>query len=267
MLVPHRGWWAALWNLIPRKTDVYIDVATEASWDGGIVSLVDLDLDVIRAVDGTVRLDDEDEFVDHATAMAYPPRVVDRARTAAAELVVMVEGRREPFGSVGETWRDRGTRAGAWVEGTVVSGHGVASGQAGDHRFPGGTISLQTPAFADRGLDLTAFHPATINVEIAGRWLRPVAPLHTFDDVTWLDGYPPETFSFFSARIRHGSTEHDALVYRPHPETKPEHHQDSAVVELLAPPIEGFAEGDVVDVWIDPLQATFELPHSSSSSG
>ena len=52
------------------------------------------------------------------------------------------------------------------LSGKVIRGHGVASGQNGNPRFPGGTIRMQTPAFAARGLDLDAYFPGTINVSI-----------------------------------------------------------------------------------------------------
>ena len=44
----------------------------------------DLDLDVIRTGDGTVFVDDEDEFAEHRVSLAYPERWVDQARVTAA---------------------------------------------------------------------------------------------------------------------------------------------------------------------------------------
>lgn len=133
------------------------------------------------------------------------------------------------------------------VPGVVVAGHGVASGRSGDPRFPGGTIALQRPHFAARGLDLSGFHLGTINVSIApARWDLVQAD-HTFRDVRWSPTQPPEDFSFVAIAVEDArGGRHDALVYHPHSDTKPEHVQPDDVVEVLAPWIPGVAVGDHV---------------------
>jgi hypothetical protein len=136
------------------------------------------------------------------------------------------------------------------VEGTVVEGHGVASGRGGDARFPEGTIALQKPHFRERGLDLSGFYDGTINVSVAP--LRPVfeQPKRTVRGVKWHDAVPPEDFSFFDCRLTHAGTEHAGLIYRPHPDTKPEHEQPVGVLEVLAPHVEGVSPGDRVRLWM-----------------
>lgn len=135
------------------------------------------------------------------------------------------------------------------VSGVVVAGHRVASGDNEDPRFPGGTLAMQRPYFAAVGIDLAAFHPGTINLDIAPHRLVPVASRVTLRQVRWHPTEPAEDFSFFDCRIGHDS---DALVagllYVPHPDTKPEHHQPPTVVEVLAPPIAGVAVG--VRLWL-----------------
>jgi hypothetical protein len=79
-----------------------------------------------------------------------------------------------------------------------------------------------------------------------------VAAEWTFPLVEWLPGYPAETFSFARMRIRVRGIEYTAMLFLPHPETKPEHHQAPGVLEVLAPWIEGVAVGDRVEVWLDP---------------
>ena len=101
-------WWTGIWN-DGSRTDgrsiwTYVDVITPAVWDGDTVRMVDLDLDVVRRSDGSVEVDDEDEFEEHKVAFDYPQHVVDRARTEAAQLVLAVEQGTEPFGTVGERW-------------------------------------------------------------------------------------------------------------------------------------------------------------------
>jgi hypothetical protein len=141
--------------------------------------------------------------------------------------------------------------------GIVVAGHGVASGTAEADRFPGGTIALQRTAFAALGFDLGDVHNGTVNVDVAPYRLVLTKPQQTLERVEWLAGYPAETFSFATARLALGRRRVPAMVYHPHPETKPEHGQQPGVVELLAPWISGLVVGAEVEVWVDPAQGGF----------
>lgn len=135
-----------------------------------------------------------------------------------------------------------------WLAGVVVPGHGVASGRAKRDQFPGGAIRLQTPVFAALGVDLSPYYPGTINVDVSPRRVDVVAPRHRLEQVEWLEGYPAETFSFVDMEIRAGGREYDALLFYPHPETKPEHHQEPGVLEVLARRIAGVAPGRTLAV-------------------
>lgn len=140
------------------------------------------------------------------------------------------------------------------VPGEVVAGHGVASGRSGDPRFPDGTIALQLPRFAERDLDLSGFHPATINVSIApARW-DVVRADHTFREVAWHPTEPAEDFSFVAITLVAAGTAYPAMVYHPHPETKPDHVQPDDVVEVMASRIDGLAVGDPVRLQVDPTR-------------
>ncbi|NHN56974.1 hypothetical protein G9U51_14475 [Calidifontibacter sp. DB0510] len=146
------------------------------------------------------------------------------------------------------------------ASGIVVAGHGVASGQ-GDHSpYPAGAIALQTPHFAARGLDLSRYWPGTVNVDVAP--LLPVwrSPRLTLADVMWTNLIAAETFSFFDCTLTHQGTAYDGLVYRPHPETKPAHHQALTVLELLLPRIKDLAYGARVDVTVPDEQIGFTRP-------
>lgn len=133
------------------------------------------------------------------------------------------------------------------IEARIVPGHRVASGLNGDPRFPGGTIRMQQPHFARLGLDLTAFHPATLNVSIAPCFYQIVAPRLTFRSVKWHPTEPAEDFSFFDARVTlPGSDPVYGLIYQPHPETKPEHFQKPDVLELLLPFLSAVSYGDAL---------------------
>lgn len=73
--------------------------------------MVDLDLDVILGRDGSLVLDDEDEFDKHRVTLDYPADVVARARRAAANLMAAAADGQEPFGSAGTGWLSRLGRA------------------------------------------------------------------------------------------------------------------------------------------------------------
>ncbi len=112
LLIPRDGWWTAVWNAPSSDGtgfafELYLDVCTPPERRPDEITAVDLDLDVARRPDGTTVLLDEDEFDDHRRRYEYPDRVVDRARTTAAAMVVTVGNRTEPFGDAGPAWLAR----------------------------------------------------------------------------------------------------------------------------------------------------------------
>lgn len=257
VLIPDGEWWTASFNAVPRGAHghlVYVDINSAGTWDGDTLHLIDLDLDVVLDASGTVRILDEDEFADHRTRWAYPPRVVDRARATAARVAANLDLRVEPFAYAGSR---RVAELLGWAHGSVVGGHGIASGATPDPRFPDGTLAEQLPFFEGAGIPVSGMFPGTINLDLQFV-LTSRSPRHTIERLRWKQGYPAETFSFFDARLAAGGDIHDALVYQPHPETKPEFHQDPTVVEVLAPPIDGISPGTAVSIWVDPDQARFE---------
>ena len=90
VLVPHdRPWLAKLYAEgagFEKDVRVYVDMTTPPVWsaDGATVTMVDLDLDVVVREDGSVAVDDEDEFAVHQRRFAYPPEIVQLARGAVA---------------------------------------------------------------------------------------------------------------------------------------------------------------------------------------
>ena len=142
------------------------------------------------------------------------------------------------------------------IPGHIAPGHGVASGCGGDDRFPEGTLALQWPHFEQRGLDLSPFHRATINISIAPRTYTTRKARLTLRTVEWTDLFPPEDFSFFDCRLV-PSPDHQpvpGLVYYPHPETKPDHFQDPSIIEILVPWINGIQYHSPVHLDLDPAQ-------------
>lgn len=128
------------------------------------------------------------------------------------------------------------------VSGILVEGHRVAARPSRD--YPYSTIEKQKPYFKERGLFLEAYYPGTLNVSIAPLRFEMFRPEFTFLDVAWTDLHPPEHFSFSRCKVGFQGREFEGIVYYPHPETKIRHHQDPAVIEVMAEYIQGISYGD-----------------------
>ena len=139
------------------------------------------------------------------------------------------------------------------IQATVVRGHGVASGIAGDPRFPHGTLHMQFPIFARHGLDLSGFFPGTINLDIAPATYQILKPKLTLKNIHWHPDCPPETFSFFDCQL----DGENALIYYPHPETKPEHFQSEGVLEIIGPKIKNLMYGQKLK--LTPAREQFQI--------
>ena len=134
------------------------------------------------------------------------------------------------------------------IEAVVTAGHRVASGTASDSPYPQGTIAMQTPAFQARGLDLSGYYPATLNLAIAPYHFALKSPAYQFPHLHWTDLCPPETFSFCDCQLVFQGKTYSGLVYYPHPETKVRHFQSDTLVEVLAPQILGITYGHQVQI-------------------
>jgi protein associated with RNAse G/E len=105
LLVPHRAWWTAMFNAPPRRTEVYCDVTTPATWSGQHeVTVVDLDLDVRRRRWGDIERLDLDEFAEHAVLFGYPAEVVAEATAASLWLAEVLGDGSEPFATEFRPW-------------------------------------------------------------------------------------------------------------------------------------------------------------------
>jgi hypothetical protein len=133
-----------------------------------------------------------------------------------------------------------------WMPGKIVAGYGVASGRAADSPYPAGSIALQAPLFLAQGIDLGAYHPGTLNVDLAPHVPQVLHPV--FDRRLCWFGELEERFLLMRVALRWQGQRHDGLWYYPSPETKPAHVQRPTVVELLLPWIDGLAPGAEVEV-------------------
>jgi RimJ/RimL family protein N-acetyltransferase len=101
-VVPHGTFWTACFNLVDPMVDV--DIVLPARWADGVLEEVDLELDILRSADGSVRVRDRPEFDRVRTAWAMPDEVAAQALATCARLRELVALGAEPFGSVGRAW-------------------------------------------------------------------------------------------------------------------------------------------------------------------
>jgi uncharacterized protein len=108
-LVPSSGTavgqaWLATFHGPGGSVWTYVDMTTVPVWDGTVVRAVDLDLDVIEALDRSVFVDDQDEFDDHRVSLGYPEEIVQLA-TATRDLVhSAVSAKSPPFDGRSAPW-------------------------------------------------------------------------------------------------------------------------------------------------------------------
>ena len=109
MLIPRDGWWTASFNDAPHKLEIYVDINTVPTWPHpGEVTMVDLDLDVIRRrADRGVVIVDQDEFAEHQVRYRYPPEVIAEAEKAAAWLHGVMSDGTEPFATAYRAWLEQ----------------------------------------------------------------------------------------------------------------------------------------------------------------
>jgi predicted RNA-binding protein associated with RNAse of E/G family len=94
-----------MWGNLAVDIDLYVDIVCPPQWrTPSQLRLVDLDLDVIRRRDGTVLIDDEDEFNEHAVSLGYPPQVAQSARDAADAIYEEVDAGVRIFASPPTRW-------------------------------------------------------------------------------------------------------------------------------------------------------------------
>ena len=121
-----------------------------------------------------------------------------------------------------------------------MRGHGVASGISADSPYPDGSILLQMPHFAARGLDLSPYYPATLNISIEPYVFELVDPRYTLRQVNWIDLVPPEDFSFATCKLTFADATYDCPDLLPTSRNKVQHFQNPTMIEVLAPLLTAF---------------------------
>ena len=97
-------YWLDRWYNVFRFSDsnrkvqkFYCNINQPPSFDGRVLSYIDLDIDVLVAPDFTFRILDVDDFEENAKRYAYPYEVKAHARQALDELIALIEARAFPF--------------------------------------------------------------------------------------------------------------------------------------------------------------------------
>ena len=97
-------YWLDRWYNVFRFSDpdrklknFYCNVNQPPSFDGRVLSYIDLDIDVFVAPDLTYKILDLDDFEANAAAFAYPEDVQANAHRALKELTELIEARAFPF--------------------------------------------------------------------------------------------------------------------------------------------------------------------------
>jgi hypothetical protein len=104
-VVPSGTFWTACFN--PADPVVDVDIVLPVQWVDDVLEEVDLELDILRSADGSVRVRDREEFDRVCEAWAMPDDVAAQAEKTCERVRALVEQGAEPFGDVGRAWLSR----------------------------------------------------------------------------------------------------------------------------------------------------------------
>lgn len=103
---PRGGWWHLHYEgRDARQYQAFVDIVTPPVWvSENRYEMIDLDLDVAVHQDGSIEIQDEDEFEVHRIRYGYTPEMIEGAVAETRRIVEDLEARREPFFSVAADW-------------------------------------------------------------------------------------------------------------------------------------------------------------------
>jgi protein associated with RNAse G/E len=102
---PHEGWWHLHYNGETTRFSHFVDIVTPPVWvSENRYEMIDLDLDVVVYQDGTIEIDDEDEFEVHQVLYDYTEELIQGALESTARVVDALREHREPFFDVAAGW-------------------------------------------------------------------------------------------------------------------------------------------------------------------
>lgn len=108
-LLPPSGEYAMTVHAFPRRVRIYIDIAWDVHWENREPQGIDMDLDVVKAIDHRgLFIDDRDEWDEHRVAYGYPLDVVQRLEALAVDLERRVGAGEAPFDdATPDAWIER----------------------------------------------------------------------------------------------------------------------------------------------------------------
>lgn len=80
-----------------RFRSFYCNISTPAELENGVLTYVDLDIDILVEPDFSYRVIDLDDFETNVVKQGYPEEIQRRAQDALSELISMIETRQFPF--------------------------------------------------------------------------------------------------------------------------------------------------------------------------
>jgi hypothetical protein len=104
-LVPSGTYWTACFNPIDPLIDV--DIVLPVHWSGNILEEIDLELDILRSADGSVRVRDRNAFARVRAEWSMAEEIAAEAEATCAKVCALVERGADPFGGIGQRWLTR----------------------------------------------------------------------------------------------------------------------------------------------------------------
>lgn len=102
---PHQGWWHLHYVGATTRLSHFVDIVTQPVWvSDSRYEMIDLDLDVVVHQDGTIEVEDEEEFDVHQVEYGYTPEMISGAVAETKRIVGALEKREEPFFEVAARW-------------------------------------------------------------------------------------------------------------------------------------------------------------------
>ena len=101
-LVPRGTYWTACFNAVDPVVDV--DIILPVRWVDGVLDEVDLELDILRAADGSIQVRDREAFARVQEVWPMPDDVAKQAEETCELVRALVERGAEPFDAVGRAW-------------------------------------------------------------------------------------------------------------------------------------------------------------------
>jgi hypothetical protein len=103
---PHGEWWHLHYNGSEATNYThFVDIVTPPLWvSENRYEMIDLDLDVAVHIDGTVEVQDEDEFEVHQVRYGYSQDMISRASAETERVVDAINAGAEPFFVVAQRW-------------------------------------------------------------------------------------------------------------------------------------------------------------------